>query len=56
MPIRMQGLLPERLADRRPEPRWVTMTAEEKALYDRVEEYISEFYTNTNSNAEAWGS
>ena len=39
-----QGLLPARLADRLPEPRWVEMAADEKALYDRVEEYISEFY------------
>lgn len=39
-----QGLLPARLAHRLPEPRWVEMAADEKALYDRVEEYISEFY------------
>ncbi len=50
-----QGLLPERLSDRRPEPRWVTMTAEEKALYDRVEEYISEFYNKYEQKRRGLG-
>ena len=39
-----KGLLPDKLAERRPEPRWVEMAPDERALYDRVEEYISEFY------------
>ncbi len=39
-----QGLLPAKLADRLPEPRWVEMAPDEKDLYARVEEYISEFY------------
>ena len=50
-----QGLLPARLADRLPEPRWVTMTAEEKALYDRVEEYISEFYNKYEQKRRGLG-
>ncbi len=41
---RDQGLLPAKLADRRPEPRWIEMAPDEKELYDRIEEYISEFY------------
>ncbi len=41
---RRKGLLPGRLAKRIPTPRWIEMTPAERELYDRIEEYISEFY------------
>ena len=41
---RRKGLLPGRLAERLPKPRWIQMTSDEQELYDRIEEYISEFY------------
>ena len=50
-----QGLLPDRLADRLPEPRWVTMAPDEKALYERVEEYISEFYNRYEQQRRGLG-
>ncbi len=50
-----QGLLPERLADRLPQPRWVEMTPHEKALYERVEEYISEFYNKYEQQRRGLG-
>ena len=50
-----QGLLPERLANRRPEPRWVEMTPHEKALYEQVEEYISEFYNKYEQQRRGLG-
>ena len=50
-----QGLLPGRLADRLPEPRWVEMEADEKTLYRRVEEYISEFYNRYEEQRKGLG-
>ena len=50
-----QDLLPGRLADRLPEPRWVEMAPDEKALYDRVEEYISEFYNRYEQQRRGLG-
>ena len=41
---RRKGLLPLNLAERLPEPRWIDMPSGERHLYDRIEEYISEFY------------
>ncbi len=52
---RDQGLLPANLAGRRPEPRWVTMTPQERALYDRVEEYISDFYRKYEEKRKGLG-
>ncbi len=52
---RSQGLLPGKLAERRPEPRWVTMTPQERALYDRVEEYISDFYRKYENERKGLG-
>jgi len=41
---RRRGLLKENVPERRPEPAWISMRPEERELYDRIEEYISEFY------------
>ena len=50
-----QGLLPAKLAERRPEPRWVEMAPDERDLYDRVEEYISEFYQKYEGERKGLG-
>ncbi len=50
-----KGLLPARLAKRQPEPRWVKMAPDESALYDRVEEYISEFYRKYEGERKGLG-
>jgi hypothetical protein len=49
------GLLPGNLADREPDPRWVTMEKEERVLYDRVEEYISDFYKKYEGERKGLG-
>lgn len=49
------GLLPGNLADREPDPRWVKMEAEERVLYDRVEEYISDFYKKYEGERKGLG-
>ena len=50
-----KGLLPDKLAERLPEPRWVEMASDERALYDRVEEYISEFYRRYEGERKGLG-
>ena len=50
-----KGLLPGRLAERQPEPRWVEMAPDERELYDRVEEYISEFYKKYEGERKGLG-
>jgi superfamily II DNA or RNA helicase len=49
------GLLPGKISDRDPEPRWVTMDGEERKLYDRVEEYISDFYKKYEGEQKGLG-
>lgn len=49
------GLLPGKLADRDPDPRWVKMESEERLLYDRVEEYISNFYKKYEGERKGLG-
>lgn len=39
-----QGLVDARVPERDPEVVWISMTPAERALYDRIEEYIAEFY------------
>ena len=50
-----KGLLPGKLAERRPEPRWVEMAPDERALYGRVEKYISEFYRKYEGERKGLG-
>ncbi|MDE0674869.1 MAG: helicase-related protein [bacterium] len=50
-----KGLLPDNLAERLPDPRWVEMTPQERSLYDRVEEYISHFYRKYEAERKGLG-
>jgi hypothetical protein len=52
---REKGLLPGKIADREPEPRWVDFTADEEALYRRVEDYISNFYKKYEGERKGLG-
>lgn len=52
---RDKGLLPGKLADRDPDPRWIPMEPEERTLYDRVEEYISDFYKKYEGERKGLG-
>ena len=45
-----EGLLDTRIADRKVEDRFVEMTAEEKALYEAVESYISTTYNKASES------
>ena len=38
------GLLDAKVAERQPHQRWIAMTEIERALYDRIDEYITNFY------------
>ena len=44
------GMLATSIADRRVEDRFLAMTAEERALYDAVEEYIASTYNQASAN------
>ncbi|MBN1262659.1 MAG: DEAD/DEAH box helicase family protein [Anaerolineae bacterium] len=50
-----EGLLKENVPHRRPELVWIEMSAEEKALYDRIEEYISNFYRKYEAQRKGLG-
>lgn len=50
-----QGLLRERIPDRDPEPRWIRMSAEEWGLYQRVEDYVSDFYERYEGERKGLG-
>ncbi len=41
---REEGLLAENVPRRKPEPEWIPMTPAEQALYERIDEYITDFY------------
>lgn len=48
-----RGLLEARVPEREPRPVWIEMTPPERALYERIEEYIAEF--NARYEAERRG-
>jgi superfamily II DNA or RNA helicase len=52
---RERGLLPGNIAEREPEPRWITFAPEEAELYRRVEEYISRFYQKYEGERKGLG-
>ena len=52
---RKLGLLREPLAERDPRVEWVTLTEEERKLYDRIEEYITEFYARYEAERPGLG-
>ena len=41
---RERGILSERVPHREPKNEWIDFTPDERSLYERIEEYISEFY------------
>ncbi len=50
-----RGLLPGKVPERDPEPRWIEMTKDEARLYRRVEEYISNFYRKYEGERKGLG-
>ncbi len=52
---REKGLLDANVPVREPRPRWVRMKDDEQALYDRIEEYISDFYQKYEAERRGLG-
>lgn len=51
-----RGLLgDDKVPTRRPEPAWIPMRPEERELYDRIEEYISDFYKKYEAERKGLG-
>lgn len=51
----LEGIEIGRLAEREPEPIWTEMSAEESELYDKVEEYITDFYKKYEGERKGLG-
>jgi ERCC4-related helicase len=52
---RQQGLLDANVPTRDPKPVWIAMRPEERELYDRIEEYISDFYQKYEEQRKGLG-
>ncbi|MDR7400958.1 MAG: helicase-related protein [Armatimonadota bacterium] len=50
-----QGLLSERIPDRDPQPRWIRMSVEEWGVYQRVEDYVADFYQRYEGERKGLG-
>jgi len=50
-----RGLLRARVPEREPRPVWIAMTPAEQALYERIEEYIAEFYARYEAERRGLG-
>lgn len=50
-----QGLLHDKVATRAPRLVWIAMRDEERALYDRIEDYISHFYQKYEGERKGLG-
>jgi hypothetical protein len=50
-----KGLLEGSVPKRMTKPEWISMNAEERALYDKIEEYISDFYQKYESTKKGLG-
>jgi len=50
-----QGLLRDRVPIRKPHLEWIPMRPEERALYERIEEYIAHFYRKYESERTGLG-
>lgn len=50
-----QGLLKDRIPDRDPRPEWIEMTPDEWALYERIEEYIRDYYQKYEAERKGLG-
>ncbi|MGH3041316.1 MAG: helicase-related protein, partial [Gaiellaceae bacterium] len=49
------GFLKENIPERDPRPVWITMREDERLLYDRIEEYISDFYQRYEAERRGLG-
>ncbi len=49
------GLLPEKIAERKPVERWLELKSEERALYDRIDKYTSDFYEKYEGTRKGLG-
>lgn len=52
---REKGILKERIPNRDPVNRWVSMRVDERELYDRIEEYIGDFYRKYENERKGLG-
>ena len=52
---RQRGLLAENIPERKPRPEWIAMTAPERRLYERIEEYIREHYQKYEAERRGLG-
>ncbi len=52
---RRRGLLRENVPSRKPRLEWIPMRPEERALYERIEEYIAHFYRKYESERTGLG-
>jgi ERCC4-related helicase len=52
---RQKGLLTDNIPTRDPRPVWIQMRPDERELYGRVEEYISEFYRRYEAERQGLG-
>jgi hypothetical protein len=50
-----RGILSAKVPKRDPVLEWIPMRSEEKKLYDRIEEYISDFYEKYESERKGLG-
>lgn len=49
------GLLTDPIPDRKPDPSWIRMSPQEWALYQRVEDYVSDFYQRYEQERKGLG-
>jgi superfamily II DNA or RNA helicase len=50
-----RGILTETVPQRDPKPEWIPFREEERKLYERIEEYISDFYNKYESERKGLG-
>ncbi|MGA8830285.1 MAG: helicase-related protein, partial [Desulfomonilaceae bacterium] len=50
-----KGLLTGSVPERHPKPEWIQMDPDERALYERIEEYISDFYQKYEEKRKGLG-
>ncbi len=50
-----RGILTENVPTRKPSPQWITMPPDEHRLYDRIDEYISDFYQKYENERKGLG-
>lgn len=50
-----RGILTENVPTRKPDPEWIAMPPDERTLYDRIDEYISDFYQKYEAERKGLG-